>query len=267
MDTLLATLPHDPALPNEDFVAARDGVLVLLDGAGIPKHWPTGCVHGVHWFVQQLGPALLEQASDPTSSLTAALASAIAQTAARHPECELTHQNSPSATVVIARVGECEVQGLVLADSTLLVAATSRPGEDDPGLVRAYTDTALDELRDRLAASGRSAELPAMRNVPGGFWCAQDDPAEAEHALTFSWPRDEVGMVAALSDGATRIVDQFGQLRWVDVADLLGRGDLDELLARTRSLEDSDPDASRWPRNKIHDDATVGVLRDLLPSR
>lgn len=255
------TRPHDPGLDNEDFVAIRDGVIVLLDGAGIPKQWPTGCIHSVHWFVQQLGPALLDAALVPGTSLKAALAEAIAATAALHADtCDLTHQNSPSATVVVARVGRSEVEGLVLCDSTLLVAAPRSSTEDDPDLVRAYTDPTLDELHARLRAQGKGAEISAMRNVEGGFWCAQDDPDEAEHALTFAWPRSEIGLVAALSDGATRIVDLFGDQGWMSVADQLQAGRLDDVLDRVRALEEADPDGAGWPRNKRHDDATIGVI-------
>lgn len=256
--------PQDESLDNEDFLAIRDGVMVLLDGAGLPKEWGSGCVHSVHWYVQQLGPALLEAALAPGTSLKAALAAAITTTAARHADtCDLGHQNSPSATVIVVRIGEREVEALVLADSTLLVAAPDGDDEDDPALVRAFTDPTLDDLASRLRAAGRSGELPGLRNVPGGFWCAQDDPAEAEHALTWSWPRREVGMVAALSDGAARVVDLFGDLTWLQVADLLRSGDADRVLDRVRELEDADPDRSRWARNKHHDDATIGVIRGI----
>ncbi len=263
MHSLQATLSHDPDQPNEDYLGQADGVLVLLDGAGIPKDWPTGCEHSVAWYVRRLGPALLAAAMDHEQTLTQALSQAIAQTADVHRDsCNLGHQNSPSATVAVVRVDQDVVQALVLADSTVLVIA---PGAQGQGLgeVTALTDPALEQVRLRLAQQGRSADLPALRNATNGFWVAQDDPAEADHALTFSWPRDQVSVIAVLSDGAARGVEEFGDRSWEELAIQLAHGDLDEVLARVRALELSDPEGLRWPRAKCHDDATIGVLLEV----
>ena len=42
--------------------------------------------------------------------------------------------------------------------------------------------------------------------------------------------------------------------------DLLGSVDPEELIRQVRAAESKDPDATRWPRNKIHDDATAVII-------
>ncbi len=95
---LIATLPGLTDHPNEDYAAAQGNVVVLLDGAGIPKELPTGCQHSVQWYVQRLGPALLDQASKPIA-LDQALRQAINDLRAVHSDtCDLDHPYTPAAT-------------------------------------------------------------------------------------------------------------------------------------------------------------------------
>src|SRR5713226_9366505 len=51
----IATMAGDPARPNEDFVSVLGGCAIMLDGSGAPGDLPTGCTHGVPWYVRQLG--------------------------------------------------------------------------------------------------------------------------------------------------------------------------------------------------------------------
>jgi hypothetical protein len=44
-----------PGRPNEDFVAAGPGWVVLLDGATAPPGVDSGCVHDPAWLVRRLG--------------------------------------------------------------------------------------------------------------------------------------------------------------------------------------------------------------------
>jgi hypothetical protein len=69
--------------------------------------------------------------------------------------------------------------------------------------------------------------------------------------------RTEVRAAAVLSDGASRLVDRFGLARWEDVLKTLDTLGPCDLLRQVRGAENSDPDGSRWPRGKVHDDGTV----------
>ncbi|MFC7621054.1 hypothetical protein [Microlunatus sp. GCM10028923] len=251
----IATLPAFPDQPNEDLALARDGVVVLLDGAGIAKHLSTGCRHGVYWYVSRLGPALLDRASDPATPLAEALRLAILDVRPQHGgDCDLDHPNSPSATVIVTRLTD-RLESLVLADSTLIV--------NTPDGLTAFTDDRLDKLVTRLYGEGHipvPGWMNPYRNRPGGFWVAGADPAAAAEALVRTWPRDQVSAFALLSDGAARGVDLFHDQEWPAVlATLAGEGP-EAVLNQVRELEAADADGSRRPRRKVNDDATIAYV-------
>ena len=251
MTSQIASLPGDPHHPNEDVALVQDRVLVLLDGATAPQGVDTGCCHGVAWYAHQLTHSILSHARVRQTSLTDALASAITDTNAMHQHtCDLSNPESPSSTVVIARLTDREVESLVLADSSFIVHRHN----DQPVVV---TDHRLQQLK---AASQVTATLSTMRNQPGGFWVAQTDPQVASNALLNRWPLAGLSGVTALTDGATRPVDVFQTRTWTTYAAELATIDPFSILADIRSTEDSDPDRLRWPRTKSHDDATIARI-------
>src|SRR4051812_15640886 len=123
MRVWLASAPGSPERPNEDFVAASDDVVVLLDGAGTPPGIESGCSHGVAWYARQLGAQLLiEAGAMPRRPLREALAVGINRVRDMHAgTCDLTHPGTPSATVIAVRCDERDLEYLVLADSVLVL--------------------------------------------------------------------------------------------------------------------------------------------------
>jgi hypothetical protein len=263
----LSTSPSTPGGENEDFAAAAPGAAVLLDGASVGGA-ETGCVHGVAWFSGTLGALLLRTlVARPDRSLAECLADSMCITRSLHQDtCDLECRESPTSTVVAVRARENVLEHLVLGDSSLLLA------KRDGGLT-AITDRRLDEVGARLR--GPVDELPtgspehtaalteyrnaltSLRNRPGGFWIAGPDPLAAEHALTGTVPLRDLNSVTLLSDGATRLIDRFGLASWEETLALLDFAGPDELIRRTREVEESDPDGRRWPRGKAYDDATA----------
>ncbi|QUX29267.1 hypothetical protein KGD83_01310 [Nocardiopsis akebiae] len=243
----VATEPGSPGRPNEDFAAATATSAVLLDGASAPRDLETGCSHGVAWYTRRLG-ALLLAGADAGLPLREALAEAIATASALHAHtCDLANQESPSATAVVVRAGSDALEYLVLSDSVLLV-------EGVDGL-HVLTDTRLDGLRADLARRGSPWDaIRAYRNVPGGFWTAGAHPRAAEEALSGTLP---LGRFTAMTDGASRVVDLFGDLDWGQAFSLVSDRGPRALLDRVRELEAADPDRLRHPRGKGSDDATV----------
>lgn len=252
----LATDPGDRARPNEDYAAVAlpasglGGSLVLLDGVTPPADGG-GCHHGVPWFTARLGGALLElSGSRRDMPLAACLSAAIERTADKHQStCDLSHQETPQATVVAARWDETQVEHLVLSDSALLVEAPD--GTVTP---------VLDDRIDRLRAEGK--RLAPLRNAEGGFFTAAVDPAVAERAVTGVRPRAEVRALAALTDGATRWVEIFGEGDWAECFALVRKEGPRELIERVRAAEHADPDGAAFGRGKRHDDAAV-ILAEL----
>ncbi|WP_406312938.1 hypothetical protein [Streptosporangium sp. NBC_01639] len=66
---------------------------------------------------------------------------------------------------------------------------------------------------------------------------------------------------ALLNDGASRLVDRFHLAAWRQALDLLDGSGPAELIRHVREAEHGDPDGSRWPRSKAHDDATAALWK------
>jgi hypothetical protein len=266
MRVLLASEPGAAGRPNEDFAAAVPGAVVLLDGAGYEPDSGIGCVHGIAWYARTLGGLLAAGAGDDRVPLAGLLTRCIEQVGGMHAgTCDLGHPATPGATVIVARQRGDALEYLVLCDSVLLL----QPRDGEP---RAITDTALAETvaRFRPAAGlvpgtpehgeawrAYSAALEAARNQPGGYWLAAADPGAAGHALTGSEPLSGLSAVALLSDGASRLADRFDLATWAEVCGILTLDGPSGLIGRVRSAESADPRGQRWPRGKIHDDATA----------
>ncbi len=239
-----ATDQGSPERLNEDFVAAAPGAVVVLDGCGLPLGTDLGCVHGTAWYSRSLGTRLLARMLDGagppagspvgppegahrpgTRPLVARLAGAIADVAAAHRlSCDLRVPTTPAATVLALRARGELVDYLVLADSTVLL-----------------------EGRD------------GVREITGGPYYAAADPAVADAAITGTVPAAELRRAVLLTDGATRLADMFGVTDWAGLAALAADPGPAGLIERTREIERTDFQAVRWPRNKVHDDATVAV--------
>ena len=266
MRALLASEPSAPDRPNEDFAAVVPGAAVLLDGAGYHPESGIGCIHGIAWYARTLGGLLAAGACDDRLPLAELLSRGIERVSQMHAgTCDLGHPATPGATVIIARQCGDALEYLVLCDSVLVL----QPRAGEP---RVITDIQLSETvtRFRPAASLRpgtpehdaawraySRELEDARNQPGGYWLAAADPAAAGHALTGSQPVASLSAVALLSDGASRLADRFHLATWAQVCDILCRDGPPGLIERVRAAESADPRGERWPRSKIHDDATA----------
>jgi Protein phosphatase 2C len=249
-----ATEPGSPARPNEDYLAFASGgtrpggSLVLLDGVTPPPDG-AGCTHSVPWYVAGLGVSMIElTVSRPDLSLSECLATAIERVAAAHTSaCDLSHPLTPHATVVTVRWNPDQIEHLVLSDSALLI-------EDGEGTVTPV----LDDRLDRLRALGPVTE--AQRNVEGGFFTAAADPGVVARAVTGRTPRSSVRAVAALTDGAARLVEVFGEHDWSGTFAALRKEGPAALIARVRAAEAADPAGSRFPRGKTSDDATAALV-------
>ncbi|MFE7130186.1 hypothetical protein ACFVIM_04940 [Streptomyces sp. NPDC057638] len=257
----LATSPGSPERPNEDWTSValpasgQGGTLVMLDGV-TPPAGKDGCEHGVPWFTTHLGSALLElSASRRDLSLAEILSRAIRHTADQHRgRCDLSHVRTPQATVIVVRWGgpDGEVEHLVLSDSLLLL-------ESPDGTVRVIADDRLDRIPGERLRTDDLAD--ALRNAEGGFFTAAADPSVAARAVTGRTPVAEVRAVAALTDGAARWVEMFGEGDWADVLALLRKEGAQGLLDRVRAIESAEP---ARVRGKRHDDATA-ALAELAP--
>ncbi|MGW1267154.1 hypothetical protein [Streptomyces sp. NPDC002491] len=252
------------AAPNEDWAAGTPTLAVVLDGlstAGLD----TGCRHGVPWYVAHLGSQLVGALADPDTSLTAGLAGALERVAALHPECDLRNPGTPSATVAILRERQGFLDHLVLADSPIVL-------EKADGFT-VHTDLRVDDVLPELRAEVEQYETHTpehqealrrlvteqrqTRNTPSGYWVAASDAEAAANALLGTTPTEDVQAAAVLSDGASRLVTEYGMATWSEVFTALRADGPQELIATVRQVEATDPTGRRWPRYKSGDDATV----------
>lgn len=265
----LATLPGQASQPNEDFIAATDRAVVVLDGVSVPEGLDLGCFHGTPWYVRHLGTRLLMALTTQQGSLRELLAAAIGDTAALHADtCDLTHLGTPAATVAALRADSKLVEYLVLPDAFVVLDATA-------GL-QALTDTRVEQTarQERAAAlqlptgtakhaARRRALIESQRrykNQPGGYWVAAAVPEAAEHALSGTFERGDVRRAALCTDGAARLVE-FGLADWAGFLDDLEARGPSAVIQRVRRAEDTDAHGERWPRTKLHDDAAIALCQ------
>ncbi|AWE54650.1 hypothetical protein DC008_16910 [Streptomyces nigra] len=249
-------------------MAGTPTLAVVLDGlstAGLD----TGCCHGVPWYVATLGSQLVAALADARTSLSVGLANALEQVAALHPECDLRNPGTPSATVAILREREGFLDHLVLADSPIVLEG----GGGFTVLTDLRVDKVLPELRAEVeqyethTAEHREALRRLVtaqrqtRNTPTGYWVAASDAEAAARALVGSLPAHDVQAAAVLSDGASRLVTEYGMATWSEVFATLRTGGPQELISSVRKVEATDPTGRRWPRYKSGDDAAIAFCQ------
>lgn len=266
MRVVVASEPGSDHRDNEDWVSTTPHVVAVLDGA--TARTDTGCTHGVAWYATKLGAAVASRAGDHDVTLTNALAGAIADVAALHPACDLTHPGTPSAAAGIVRVGDDAIEYLVLGDVAVIA--------DVVGEIRWVSDERVSQTASRqrteadrypIGSAEKNAAMVAMkhleldaRNREGGYWVAEANPAAAKHALTGEFPRKDVARLAVVTDGAARAV-AFGLMSTAGLLKTLDSYGPASLIDQVRNAERSDPTGVRWPRNKRSDDATVVYVR------
>lgn len=253
---------------SEDRVFSTANSVVVLDGvspleAGGDR---TG------WYPDTLGRHLAELLdANPHTDLREMLAEAITYTAAKH---NLRPGSAPASTVAIARWGHDFLEGLVLADSPIVVFGVDggidilSDGRHEAVVAELRRDAARlgglqgrdgDELQALIRAT-RPAKLKRM-NRPGGYWIAEANPEAGQHAIVRRWPIDTINAVLVVTDGVSAGIDDYRVLpSWPAALDLTRRAGLHGLLQTLHQAEARDPHGTRWPRPKTHDDKAAALV-------
>lgn len=272
MRVRLASEPAPGGSENEDAAFHRGRLVGVLDGVSVPAGVDTGCVHGPAWYVRRLSHYLQELAGS-ADSLAHVLATAIGAVRDEHGDwCDLSHPNTPAATVALVRVADERLEYLVLCEAHVVLDLGDR--------FDVITDerylTAIKDIRQAALAGAsaigtgdhdalvRQAAITRQQrtNQPGGYWIAAAAPDAALQAITGWRPLDGPGRVrraVLLTDGASCAVDPFGLLDWAALLDLVAEGGPKELIRRVRAAERADPAGRDRPRYKRHDDASVAL--------
>ncbi len=185
---------------------------------------------------------------------------------------ELRPGRSPSSTVTILRTRRQHADLFVLGDSPLYygtghqatVLVDNRLADLDLPESRRYRD----RLRD---GSGYDDEHRALlrrlqqqqrlsRNIDGGYWIAEADPAAAHHALTATLSAHELSWAVLATDGIANPLKHLGRADWATLATQSDR-QLAGLLTIAHQWErDDDPTGRHFPRAKCHDDKTIAAV-------
>jgi hypothetical protein len=258
-----------PGGENEDFALALPGLVVVLDGITTPPGVATGCNHGTAWYVRRLAVQLAQvHTAEPEAPVDELVAEGISLVRGDHDGCDLAHPGTPSSTLCLLRMGDGTADFAVLSDSPLVL--------DRSGDVEVITDHRLKRTSERERSAVKSvpvgspehgtrvralteAQIP-YRNQPGGYWIAGADPEAGRHAVTGTVPltgSSRLSRAALLTDGAARGVELFGGLDWAALLDRLDAAGPAALISDVRKRELGDPCGRRWPRGKVHDDATA----------
>jgi hypothetical protein len=256
--------------------ASRTIAWVIDGSTGISDH-PTipGAETDAAWFAEKLSASFEHHLGRGTlqRSLRHHLGTAVNSVAdayensmlGRLPGAELV----PSASVValrasrpnsawevqVARLGDCvcivrDMQGTRIFPSTLaedfdqefeLICATN---DARSGLQQAL-------IQRRLSANTKDGYRIVSAKRDTGF-AASEVTFQIAHPATF--------LVA--SDGMCRIVQKYGAYTFDELLDVVARRGIEEVYRELRGFEASDPDCKRFPRVKVHDDASAvfGVI-------
>jgi hypothetical protein len=284
MRVSFATSPALGKARNEDRCGVVDNVAWVLDGASVPSGLQPCCDRDATWFVDQLASAIAAVfTAYPRLTLREGLAAAIQAVTAEHrhdADAVDAHAIPPSATIALARRRGDTLDYLVLGDAAILLGISND--------VHCITDDRLscvavdirEEIRTRLRA-GTDHKDPglqnvlvqlvkrevAVRNQPGGYWIASDDPQAAFEAIEGIRPigtaSEHIRRVALLTDGALNAVTQLDLYdSWATMMKALATYGPAGCLKELRKVEAADLSGLRFPRSKLSDDATA-LLWDL----
>ena len=256
----------DAERPTEDRIVVLGNAVILLDGATqLDQRTRTAT-----WYVEHLAAQLAAQLDkNPESDLRDILATAIGTLVAEHG---LAPGTSPSSTVALLRWTDEHIDALVLADSPVIAFTRTGPDvlADDriatlprrSGGYRARLASGAGFTADHaVALRAAGARTGSLRNVPGGFWVAEADPAAAHQARVTRWRRAEVDTILMASDGVSCGIDDYQILTWPQARELATAHGPQAVLDEVRKAEEADRSGSRWPRPKRHDDQALAMIR------
>lgn len=263
---------------NEDYVAVGSTYAVLLDGASgitdkrvLPHHSGSDA----RWFSHFVGGRICEYL-DASRGIVDSIRLAVDDSRDFIGKHGVTDNEElfPSSTLVavsvagdlldIVSLGDSPVF-IGLIDGSLVTMSDSRIAELDQAAVDAMVDRsrgrAMTGVQKRAAVNDILLANRQLKNKPEGYWILDPTGVALDHFNVMQFSVEDVDYVCAMSDGLERAFDLFGL---ADPAAFLAkatRESFDELLVRLRAEERQDPDFDRYPRLKMHDDATCFMLR------
>lgn len=258
---------------NEDAAGAGGDLAWVLDGARspvAPRHGPSDAA----WLVGEIDTRLRAAAAAGAGLDDALGRLASALPVAWGPADDTDPAGGPTSCLALlqrhAGPDGARIDAAILGDVVVMM-----DGRDGPVI---WTDERVRPFEARTIAVAAGSSRPpdgsiapdvaqTIRtnrraiNTPQGFAVVSPARPWLHLARRFSARLAHGSRIALMSDGFWRLVDPFALLSPRELLDALLRGEAEALLGRLRRAEQGDGDARCWPRIKIHDDATVMVVR------
>jgi serine/threonine protein phosphatase PrpC len=183
-----------------------------------------------------------------------------------------SNANRFSTTAAVVRIKEKQVEILQIGDSIAIVIY--RDGRVDVPL--GYHDHDIDLMRSwrRLADQGVTdirghvAEgiIKLRESANHTYGLLNGDKSVKKFIAVKDIDVRDVATIIILSDGMyIPKADPDADEEWNQYAQLYKEGGLEKIYTTVREMEKSDPDLTRYPRYKLHDDASA-VAIELAPS-
>ncbi|MEU6573559.1 protein phosphatase 2C domain-containing protein [Streptomyces sp. NPDC046805] len=256
------TIPGSGSASNEDCarvcLRGDEGEAVVLDGVTGRGPDASGCRHGVAWFVDRVGDALLASLGRRCDASGDAVMRDIVRTAlsaARRTHertCDLSNALTPQATAALAAWTARTLTLGVLCDCYAVVRYVD-------GHIEVFEDAALRVLEQRHPPQ----RMEAFRNTDDGFHTLAADPSVAKWLRTWEIPASGVESLLMVSDGAARFVFEYGLGHWHDLMRLVEESGVAALARRVREFENekmAGPGKNAETR-KPSDDLTAVLLQ------
>ena len=248
-------------------MVTTDGVVVVVDGAGLPAELRSGCSHSVGWFARAVAHEFHRLLATRSSPMREALAETINRVKDSHAEtCHLVG-GSPSATVAAWRLTGDHLEYLVLCDASIvLLDRYHRATEIVDHRLEQASGSASPSTTERPGLSGaeirdaRRTAVESARNEPDGFWCVQADASAAAHAIHGAVPIGDLAGVVACSDGGSRAYEVLGAHTLEEFTSLALSGELRALETTIRASEKLHARSLQGRGLKVHDDLTIVAL-------
>lgn len=263
---------------NEDYVAVGSTYAVLLDGASgitgkrvLPQHSGSDA----QWFSHFVGGCICNYL-DADRGVLDSIRLAVDDSRDFIGEYGVTENEDlfPSSTLVVVSVAGDWVDIVSLGDSpvfiglkdgSLVTMSDSRIEELDQAAVDAMVDLshglAMTGAQKRAAVNEVLLTNRQLKNKPGGYWILDPSGVALEHLNLMQLSVKNVDYVCAMSDGLDRAFGLFGLADPAAFFATATRESFDELIMRLRVEENQDSDFDRYPRLKLHDDASYFMLR------
>ncbi len=262
INTAQLPVPHH----SKDRVFSTANAAIVLDGATAfaSVELDAGT------YADALGRHIVtELRSDDRKDLAEVVSNAIEVVAHRF---DLRSGHCPSSTVTILRTRDHHVDLFVLGDSPLYygtdhhatVLADTRLADLDLPESRRYRNRLREgwgyDDEHRALLRRLQERQRAWRNIDGGYWIAEADPAVAHHAFTATLSVGDLSWAVLATDGITNPLTYLGRADWAAVAVKSDRQLAGLLTAAQQWERNDDPTGRLFPRAKRHDDKTIAAV-------